>query len=223
MFLNISNKLDSEGKYRKADQIDNLFIRIAQIDLNNLRYLKDTNPHALFNSNPQDDLETVGKKYRLKAKEYHPDINKDPDAEEAFKILQEAIDKIKNNSTALPSENINVGSHLTSKQMEDFYYNSQGQPFILYHIQSCPECKTKYLNISKLIEESERYDNFKHFTDEELEEIKDYPERFFREIKSPEIREMLIKHLEKCYLCRFRLGSGNFVNRLLELLTGEKP
>jgi hypothetical protein len=229
MFSSIGNELDSKGKYRKADRIDSLFIRLAQIDLNKLRYLRDFNPHALFESTPQDDIKKIERNYRLKAKEYHPDINRDPAAEEAFKILQEAIDKIRNkhlqpSKPSSSSENINIGRHLNTFQILDYIeYPLQQLSTILFHIHSCPWCQRKIETVKKIVEEHKRYDNFKHFTNEELDEIKEYPEKFFREIKIPQIKEMLIKHLKKCYLCQLRLGSGNFINRLLELLTGEKP
>ncbi|MCB9696104.1 MAG: DnaJ domain-containing protein [Alphaproteobacteria bacterium] len=49
-------------------------------------------PYAVLGVDRRADTDTIRKRYRKLAKEYHPDLNKDPKAEERFKEINAAYD-----------------------------------------------------------------------------------------------------------------------------------
>lgn len=53
-------------------------------------------PHSILGVSPDATPEEVKKAYRKLARKYHPDVSKEPDAEEKFKEIQGAYDAIKN-------------------------------------------------------------------------------------------------------------------------------
>jgi curved DNA-binding protein len=51
--------------------------------------------YKVLGSSRTDDQETLQKSFRKLARKYHPDVNKDPDAEERFKEINEAYEVLK--------------------------------------------------------------------------------------------------------------------------------
>lgn len=54
------------------------------------------NPHSVLGISPNATPEEAKKAYRRLARKYHPDVSKEPNAEEKFKEVQAAYDAIKN-------------------------------------------------------------------------------------------------------------------------------
>ncbi|MGV3069370.1 DnaJ domain-containing protein, partial [Proteus mirabilis] len=46
--------------------------------------------YAIMGVKPTDDMKTIKTAYRRLAKKYHPDVSKEPDAEERFKEIAQA-------------------------------------------------------------------------------------------------------------------------------------
>ena len=65
------------------------------------------------------NADEIKRAYRKKAKQYHPDICKEPDAEEKFKEVQDAYQQIMNQRTG-------NGSYQQSSQSGQGYYQQGG-------------------------------------------------------------------------------------------------
>lgn len=55
-----------------------------------------SNPYQILGVSQNASMDEVKQAYRRLAKKYHPDVSKEPDAEEKFKEIQNAYDQIKN-------------------------------------------------------------------------------------------------------------------------------
>ncbi len=74
--------------------------------------------------NENSSIEEIKKAYKKKAKEFHPDLNKSPDAEEHFKKINEAYNKIleyKNNPFSFQRRNNNFHNNFRRNFHRDIF------------------------------------------------------------------------------------------------------
>ena len=67
----------------------------------------DFNPYKVLQVDPTADLKIVTAAYRVLSKEYHPDVNKSPDAQARMQQINRAYDMLKD-----PSERSKVDAEL---------------------------------------------------------------------------------------------------------------
>lgn len=98
MYEKFSKVLDMHGYHDLADIWDRFLpyllnnTRLAGESSIDIAKMKRMNPYELFNIQPGFTEEEVRKSYKQFARQYHPDVNPDPMATEAFKLSAPALD-----------------------------------------------------------------------------------------------------------------------------------
>ena len=87
--------------------------------------IMDLDPYAVLGVKPSDSLDDITKVYKSLAKKYHPDINKDENAEEKIKEINSAFDKIKKKTqkSISPEDGVEVDIGFTLNIEPDFIFN----------------------------------------------------------------------------------------------------
>lgn len=177
MYEKFGEILDAHGYYDLADIWDDFLPhllhnkRYAQQSSINIESLRQKSPYELFGLLPGATKDDVRRKYKEYARKYHPDVNNDPLATEAFKLSAPALDQLLAETEERPfnssTPSINdtdwimhqmdrkrrddqrntMNQHVTDEQIKQYSnksMNTNEQTKYREHMRVCPGCRYRH-------------------------------------------------------------------------------